>query len=813
MVVDRRRAVGLAVLVAAVLVAWSPVPHAVLAADPAGPGNDPLAGPFVDVSLVAAPALGGSAGDPPGLVVASPPDAANPSTVHLELLVANGDGWTRAASTDFTTGLPTAGAARLVPLAPEGQGERLAVVASDAAADLTFVGLVEIGPDSLVERHATIVTGGQVAVGMADVHGDGRPELVLAITSLVAATVRGAPGNCPGTSLVTIDPTTLVVSAVVPLDGLALEGAAVGRFTAGSRESLVAYVRTICAEPDYQVHAVVAIDLSRGTRQVLPLDPPAPDPPGSPVPLVADLDRDGIDEAIVRSGSRTVVVDPQRGWVPETIDAPGVPVAVVDARERPRVVIDEAGVDGSTPRLAMFAIGRARVGGALVRQGLTAVDTGSRGSTAGAPGIGLAFDPSAPPPAWLGDLDGSGCTTLLVPGGAFLRCPDAPADWTSRTGPGWIQTVPLASVSEPDSRELLVAAGVGWATARSALAVPAPAAASAVAAAGWRTGPSAPFRLVMIPSSDVAGSSQVGPAPPRMASPSPGSAVVVGGPGDRVFARYTPAVGAAASGSPAPAGASSPAGAPPGTDPALTPPDASASFLLAPPPDGLGSVFALPTAQWLGLASGAGTARLPLPAPQRGRWTIDALAIDTRGNISPVVAADLDLDPTPQIARPSVTAPLISVPWPFTATIGGSAEPGTRIRVAGGAFEPVGADGRFAIEARLAPWPQDVVLESVGPTGRPSTQTLSVVGGLDYRQLPWQPLLILGVLLGVAVSTVRRPSPGGPSVRVAADGDPGPIAGTAGRDDTTPPGAGRSTGDEVAEIEDLPAPARPRPAR
>ena len=179
MVVDRRRAVGLAVLVAAVLVGWSPVPHAVLAADPSGPAGDPLAGPFVDVALVAAPVLGGSAGDPPALVVASPPSATYPSVVHLELLVAKGGEWTRTASTDLATGLMTAGAARLVPLGPGGRGELIAVVASDAAADLTFVGLVEIGPDAIVSRHATLVTGGEVAVGTADVRGNGRPELVL----------------------------------------------------------------------------------------------------------------------------------------------------------------------------------------------------------------------------------------------------------------------------------------------------------------------------------------------------------------------------------------------------------------------------------------------------------------------------------------------------------------------------------------------------------------------------------------------------------------------------------------------------------
>ncbi len=813
MVVDRRRAVGLAVLVAAVLVGWSPVPHAVLAADPSGPAGDPLAGPFVDVALVAAPVLGGSAGDPPALVVASPPSATYPSVVHLELLVAKGGEWTRTASTDLATGLMAAGAARLVPLGPGGRGELIAVVASDAAADLTFVGLVEIGPDAIVSRHATLVTGGEVAVGTADVRGNGRPELVLGVASFEAATIRGSPGDCPRTSLVMIDPATLVVSGVVPLDGLALEGGAIGRFSPGGRAGLVAYARTTCAVADNPVDAVVAVDLARGASQVLAVDPPATDPPGSPVPLVADLDRDGIDEAIVRSGSSTAVVDPQRGWAPETIDAAGVPVAVVDARERPRVVIDEAGVDGSTPRLAMFAIGRARVGGALVRQGLTAIDTGSRGSTAGASGIGLAFDPSAPPPAWLGDLDGNGCTTLLVPGGAFVRCPDAPADWTSRTGPGWIQTVPLASVPGTDSRELLVAAGVGWATARSALAVPAPAAASAVAAAGWRTGPSPPFRLVMIPSSDVGGSSPAGPAAPRVELPGPGAASVVGGPGDRLFVRYAPAVGADRAGPAASAVPGLPAGAPPGTGPAGTPPDASAGYLLSPPLDGLGSVFALPIAEWMGSTSGAGTASLPLPAPQRGRWTIDALAIDTRGNVSPVVVADLDLDPAPPVARPSLTAPLISAPWPFAATIGGSAAPGTRIRVAGGALEPVGPDGRFAIEARLAPWPQDVVVEAVDPSGRLSTQTLSVVGGLDYRQLPWQPLLILGVLLAVAVSTVRRPSLGSPAVRVAADDDPGPIAGRAGRRDAAPRWAERSSGDEVAEIEDLPAPARPRPAR
>jgi len=800
MVVDRRRSVGLAVLVAAVLVAWSVVPHGVLAASPAAPAVDPLAGPFVDVVTIPPTVLGLSKADAPGLLVVEPPDPAAPSLVHLRVIAASATGWASIHALTLATGFPAAGPAELVALDPDAGGPRVAVVTSDATAARTYVGIVSVTLEGLVPGPADVVGAGPVAVGLADVVGDDRPELVLAGPPRDAAD-QGQTVACPETQLDLLDTATLGRVGGAAVHGAALLGGVVGRFSADGRESLVAYASAKCgASTSDRPDMLLAVDLATGRALALPADAASPprEQSASPIPLVADLDRDGIDEAIARSGSSTVVLDPTRHWAPETIDPAGLPVAVVDAHGRPRLVVDQVGLGTATPRLTMSAIGRARVGGPLVRQGLTAVITGPSDSSGGSPGIELATNAAAPPPVWEGDLDGNGCQVLLVPGGSFVRCPSDSVDWTSREGPSWIQTVPLAVLPGPFDRQLLVAAGVGWATTGSGLAVPSPAASSLVAANRWRSGPSAPFRLETVSTAVLDEEPSSIPDPPTIAWPEPDRTVVQAGAGGRVFVRF----------------------ALPATDagPAAQSPDASpsfgewsttvgAAFLTSRPLDDSWAVVGMPRIQ----GPEPGRVDLAPPAGEVGRRLVRALTIDAMGDVSPIATIDLRVA---GVGLPlAIAPPALSPPWPFTATIDGRAAPGTRVRLAGGSFQTVGPDGRFAVEAQLAPWPQVLDLEAVDPNGRETSQQVSVVGGFDYRQLPWQPLVILVVLAGVALTTFGRPAlrtgrrsvvAPGPSYPRTADPSDGSESGRAEMPWTE--GRRGSPVDDLGEIEDLPSP-------
>ena len=67
----------------------------------------------------------------------------------------------------------------------------------------------------------------------------------------------------------------------------------------------------------------------------------------------------------------------------------------------------------------------------------------------------------------------------------------------------------------------------------------------------------------------------------------------------------------------------------------------------------------------------------------------------------------------------AVTSPALSMPWPAETLVEGSTEPGSLIAVGDGPATPT-TDGRFAIPARLPPWPCDFVVRTTTPAGRTS---------------------------------------------------------------------------------------------
>jgi hypothetical protein len=97
----------------------------------------------------------------------------------------------------------------------------------------------------------------------------------------------------------------------------------------------------------------------------------------------------------------------------------------------------------------------------------------------------------------------------------------------------------------------------------------------------------------------------------------------------------------------------------------------------------------------------------------------------------------------------SVSGPF--APLSFDVRVSGSTAPGTTVTVDGAAV-PVAADGQFDQAVSAGIWPRDVRIEATDPLGNRSTATVSVVALLDYRQLPWIPIVaLLTILAGIGL--------------------------------------------------------------
>ena len=381
-------------------------------------------------------------------------------------------------------------------------------------------------------------------------------------------------------------------------------------------------------------------------------------------------------------------------------------------------------------------------------------------------------------------------------------------------------TTPLIAYDSAGGHRLLVAGGLGWSSGSGWLAVPAPLAAT-MATQGWRGAPSSPFALEEIDASDI-GYFEVYPSPIIDIDPNvsdrEGPGMILGGTGgDRVFIRLVPTGPVAA-------------------DPAVAPPApptidswAAAHYLLSPPSPGYGRVAYLPVAPDRTAGANRGSVWVSLPQPgdpaanlppgSSGRpddpgteptlaaaWQVEALGVNGYGEVSELSVGRVALDQTgPNVL---VDAPFVSAPWPFMAPIRGMAEPGARVRLAGEPFVDAAANGAFVLRAQLAPWPQHLLIEAIDDHGNVSSQTLSVVGGVDYRRLPWQALVITAILLGAAITTWRGPAAfrrreARPALARAYPAGSGRIS-DAATDRSNRRAWAATTLEETGEIEDLP---------
>jgi hypothetical protein len=78
--------------------------------------------------------------------------------------------------------------------------------------------------------------------------------------------------------------------------------------------------------------------------------------------------------------------------------------------------------------------------------------------------------------------------------------------------------------------------------------------------------------------------------------------------------------------------------------------------------------------------------------------------------------------------------------------------------------------GRFGATVPLPPWPTDVVVTAVDPAGNEARLSVSGVGWLDYRGLPWVPIVAVLVAVAAAVLFLRVPRPGSSPRRADDDG-------------------------------------------
>jgi hypothetical protein len=119
-------------------------------------------------------------------------------------------------------------------------------------------------------------------------------------------------------------------------------------------------------------------------------------------------------------------------------------------------------------------------------------------------------------------------------------------------------------------------------------------------------------------------------------------------------------------------------------------------------------------------------------------------------------------------------APFLSPPWPFEAMITGTSEPGAIVRLGDGTQVIADAAGAFEIGTQLAPWPQTFEAVAFDASGNRSAQaSVSVMGGIDLRGLPWPAIAAVAILIAVLLSSLRGTRRVRSIPSVAAVGDEG----------------------------------------
>lgn len=180
------------------------------------------------------------------------------------------------------------------------------------------------------------------------------------------------------------------------------------------------------------------------------------------------------------------------------------------------------------------------------------------------------------------------------------------------------------------------------------------------------------------------------------------------------------------------------------------------ALVLAPPDSVVG----------LALGSGFGFDSAVLrPMPASGELTLDigppsdgsrtfgaALGVVTPDGHGYATHLDVRLLLDPPKLAADATTDLFSLRVPLA----GITDPGTSVSVDGRGVA-VDAAGRFSATLDGSLLPRDVRIAAVDVVGNRATVVLSVVGFVDYRQLPWVPLVVVLTVVAGALLYVRAP--------------------------------------------------------
>lgn len=572
--------------------------------------------------------------------------------------------------------------------------------------------------------------------GIADTRGDGSaPSLIVAS----ARTERGDP-TCQGSTVRAIDADTLATEAVIDLPGLRLAGGVLGPFDGSTGDDLFAYAYPNCpAGPDRPGAArLVGVRLSDGA---ITFDESiATDLGFLGSPLRSPRPSHATDGLVARRPGLSLMTwdDHWTTWF--LAGQSSQPLAVVgptEGRQDAGVIwIDTA---SSQPSISMSVLaGDAVTQHSLLRDELAPARWEQLTQS-------IAADTAAGTPsvAFAARILVDDCPDIFVTG-AIVSC-DAE---TPRNGAAWTATRPLAIEGAGIDRRLLVAAGIEW-PERGLPRAPSPAATGVVG--WWRHGPSAPFVLGEARAVDATYFREF-PVPRATVDRTAGPARTVDLPGftgARLFVRVGTASDAA--------------------DGAAEPVEDTALGVLR-AAAGRGErlvVTRIGVAPGLEAGRDGGFARLDLGVQggPDGPWLVSVVPINDWGEVGRAASGIVARD----VAAPylDVALPIVSPVWPMETDLSGVAEPGTTVRIDGGEVIDLDRRGRFVIRTTLAPWPQTFRVTATDIAGNITTREISVVGGVDYRQIPIEAMVAALLLIAAVVSGVigsRRPRTAGAAV-------------------------------------------------
>jgi hypothetical protein len=153
-----------------------------------------------------------------------------------------------------------------------------------------------------------------------------------------------------------------------------------------------------------------------------------------------------------------------------------------------------------------------------------------------------------------------------------------------------------------------------------------------------------------------------------------------------------------------------------------------------------------------GVTTAAGTTAIPVHLPS-GAATLTVLVLTPAG-----AAYHGTWQVEQRTGPPPLTLEAPLLPLSGSVRVTGITEPGSTATVNGAAVT-VDAEGRFESVVSATLTPTSYLVEVVDRVGNAATERLSVVGWVDYRRLPWIPIISVLTLAAGIVLWLRVPRP------------------------------------------------------